>query len=220
MNQTVKSVFSNMMLAAIALFVNGFGVFLTIHANIGAGPWDVLNLGLSHTFNILYGTASISVSLTILLIDIVLKEPIGIAMFIDSIVVGKAVDFFRFIDVIPTPKTVVGSILMILVGLTIMGYTQYFYMKAALGCGPRDTLLVGLSKRLQKFPIGVISIGLLSMATFVGYLLGGPVGLGTILCAFCSGPIMQFAFKTVRFDATRINHQRLREFVKVFIRKK
>lgn len=220
MNQTVKSVFSNMMLAAIALFVNGFGVFLTIHANIGAGPWDVLNLGLSHTFNILYGTASISVSLTILLIDIVLKEPIGIAMFIDAIVVGKAVDLFRFIDVIPTPKTVVGSILMILVGLTIMGYTQYFYMKAALGCGPRDTLLVGLSKRLQKLPIGVISIGLLSMATFVGYLLGGPVGLGTILCAFCSGPIMQFAFKTVRFDATRINHQRLREFVKVFIRKK
>ncbi|MBR4668151.1 MAG: hypothetical protein IKO76_05270, partial [Butyrivibrio sp.] len=70
-----------MVIAAISLFVNGFGVYLTIRANIGAGPWDVLNLGLSKTFGILYGTASVAVSYAILGIDIALKEPIGIAMF-------------------------------------------------------------------------------------------------------------------------------------------
>ena len=78
-----------MVLATVALFINGFGVYLTIHANIGAGPWDVFNLGLSKTFGILYGTASILVSSAILCIDIALKEPIGIAMFIDAVVVGK-----------------------------------------------------------------------------------------------------------------------------------
>lgn len=207
-----------MLSAAAALFVNGLGVYLTIHANIGAGPWDVLNLGLSGTFAILYGTASISVSVSILIIDILMKEPIGIAMFIDAVVVGKAVDFFNYIDVVPVPQTLAGSILMIVIGLTIMGYTQYFYMKAALGCGPRDTLLVGLSRRMKKIPIGVISIGLLSLATFTGYLLGGPVGIGTIICAFCSGPIMQAAFHTVHFDATGISHQRIAESLGVLIK--
>ncbi|HAJ65118.1 MAG TPA: hypothetical protein DCM61_00865, partial [Clostridiales bacterium] len=71
-----------MLIAAASLFINGFGVYLTIQANIGAGPWDVLNLGLSRTLGILYGTASICVSLTILAIDVLLREPIGIAMFI------------------------------------------------------------------------------------------------------------------------------------------
>ncbi len=207
-----------MLSAAAALFVNGLGVYLTIHANIGAGPWDVLNLGLSGTFAILYGTASISVSVSILVIDILMKEPIGIAMFIDAVVVGKAVDFFNYIDVVPVPQTLAGSILMIVIGLTIMGYTQYFYMKAALGCGPRDTLLVGLSRRMKKIPIGVISIGLLSLATLTGYLLGGPVGIGTIICAFCSGPIMQAAFHTVHFDATGISHQRIAESLGVLIK--
>lgn len=220
MNQTRKSIVLNMLLAAVALFINGLGVYLTIHANIGAGPWDVLNLGVSKTTGILYGTASIIISVTILVIDILLKEPIGIAMFIDALVVGKAVDFFNFVDIVPVPKTLVGGIVMILIGLTIMGYTQFLYMKAALGCGPRDTLLVGLSKRLTGIPIGAVSIVLLGMATLIGYLLGGPVGIGTIICAFCCGPIMQFAFTTVKFDATRIKHQNLAEFGRVFISKK
>ena len=89
-----------MLLAAFSLFVNGFGVYLTIQANIGAAPWDVLNLGISRSLGILYGTASISVSLTILVIDILLREPIGLAMFIDAVVVGKAVDFFNMIHAV------------------------------------------------------------------------------------------------------------------------
>ncbi len=218
-NKSKGSILLNMLLAAVALFFNGLGVYLTIHASIGAGPWDVLNLGISKTFGILYGTASIIVSVTILVIDIIMREPIGIAMFIDAIVVGKSVDFFNFIDVIPVPKNLWLSILMLIIGLVIMGYTQFLYMKAALGCGPRDTLLVGLSKRMKKIPIGVISIVLLGLATLGGYLLGGPVGIGTIICAFTCGPIMQFAFITVRFDAAKIRHQNLFESAKVFFQR-
>lgn len=216
-NSSFKNIILNMLLAAFALFLNGFGVYLTMHANIGAGPWDVLNLGISKQLGILYGTASISVSFIILFIDIVMKEPIGIAMIIDSIVVGKSVDFFNFIDIVPVPKSLIGSMFMILVGLTIMGYTQLMYMKAALGCGPRDTLLVGLSKRITKIPIGVVSIVILATATLVGYLLGGPVGIGTIMCAFLAGPIMQFAFMTFKFDATGIKHQNIIESFKVIL---
>ena len=216
-NTNRKSILFNTLMAAISLFFNGLGVYLTIHADIGAGPWDVLSIGVSKTLGILYGSASIAISMTILAIDIALREPIGIAMFIDAVVVGKSVDFFNFIDVIAVPKTIAGSVVMILIGLTIMGYTQYFYMRACLGCGPRDTLLVGLTRRLKKLPIGVVSIALLSLATWFGYLLGGPVGIGTLICAFCSGPIMQFAFMTLHFDATGVSHQRLRESFKILI---
>jgi uncharacterized membrane protein YczE len=206
-NRTGGAIVTNMLLAAVSLFVNGFGVYLTIQANIGAGPWDVLNLGLSKTLGILYGTASIVVSYTILGIDIALREPIGIAMFIDAFVVGKAVDFFNRIGAVPKCDSLVTGIPVMIIGLIIMAYTQYTYMSASLGCGPRDTLLVALAKRAGRIPIGVVSITLLSLATFIGWLLGGPVGIGTLICAFCTGPIMQMAFKSVRFDATRVSSQ-------------
>lgn len=76
-NQSVKAIVLNTLLAAGSLFINGFGIYLTIQANIGAAPWDVLNLGLSKSLVILYGTAAIAVSCTILGIDFLLREPIG-----------------------------------------------------------------------------------------------------------------------------------------------
>ena len=214
-NRTPRAILLNMALAAVSLFANGFGVYLTIQANIGAGPWDVLNLGLSKTLGILYGTASIAVSLTILVIDILLREPIGLAMFIDAVVVGKAVDFFNSLHTVPPCASLLSGIPVMLLGLVIMAYTQFTYMKASLGCGPRDTLLVGLAKRVKKIPIGAVSIALLSAATLIGFLLGGPVGVGTLICAFCTGPIMQFAFRTVGFDATGIRHQPLKDSLRV-----
>ena len=215
-NKTSGSIFLNMLIAAVSLFLNGFGVYLTIRANLGAAPWDVLNLGISSTLGILYGTASIAVSLTILGIDIFLKEPIGLAMFIDAFVVGKAVDFFNWIDAVPKCSSPATGIPTMLIGIVILGYTQYAYMSSALGCGPRDTLLVGLSKRLKRIPIGITSVALLSTATLIGWLLGGPVGIGTLICAFATGPIMQFAFHTVKFEATKVKHQNLRESLAVF----
>ena len=214
-NRTAGAILINMLIAAISLFVNGFGLYLTIRANIGAAPWDVLNLGISKTFGILYGTASIAVSVSILLIDILLKEPIGIAMFIYAIVLGKSVDFFNWIDPIPPCSSLLTGIPLLIAGLFVLAYTQYTYMIASLGCGPRDTLMVGLAKRVRRIPIGVVSIAILGTATLVGWLLGGPVGIGTILCAFGAGPIMQLAFRTVRFDATAIRHQRLRDSFRV-----
>ena len=216
-NRTPGTILLNMLIAAASLFVNGFGVYLTIQANIGAGPWDVLNIGLSRSLGILYGTASIAVSLSILLIDILLKEPIGIAMFIDAVVVGKSVDFFNWIHAVPACQSLWTGIPVMVAGLFILAYTQYTYMIASLGCGPRDTLLVGLAKRVKRVPIGAVSIALLSTATLAGWLLGGPVGIGTLLCAFGTGPIMQLAFTTVRFDATGIRHQRLMDSMKVMM---
>ncbi len=218
-NRTTKAIVANMLLAAVSLFFNGLGVYLTIQANIGAGPWDVLNLGLSKTFGILYGTASVAVSCAILGVDIVLKEPIGIAMFIDAFTVGKSVDLFNRLNLVPRCDSVFAGVPVMLIGLVIMAYTQYTYMSASLGCGPRDTLLVALAKRIKRIPIGAICITMLSIATLIGWILGGPVGIGTLICAFATGPIMQFAFTTVKFDATHVHHQQLFDSIRIFAHK-
>lgn len=214
-NRSVGAILLNMLLAAVSLFVNGFGIYLTIRANIGAAPWDVLNLGVSHTLGIYYGSASIAISLTILLIDILLREPIGLAMFVDAVVVGKSVDFFNWLGLVPKASSLLTAVPMMIAGLFIIAYTQYGYMLASLGCGPRDTLLVGLAKRVEKIPIGAVSIALLGTATLIGWLLGGQVGIGTLIYAFGSGPIMQMAFQSVHFDATHIRHQRLKDSCRV-----
>lgn len=217
-NNTPGMICLHALLAAASLFVNGFGVYLTIQANIGASPWDVLNIGVSQTFGILYGNASVAVSVLILVIDILLKEPIGVAMLIDAVTVGKAVDFFNWLHPIPPCRSWHTGVPMMLAGLVVLAYTQFLYMYASLGCGPRDTLLVGLAKRLKKLPIGAVSIALLSAATLTGWLLGGPVGVGTLLSAFGTGPVMQLAFRTIRFDATKLEHQRIRDSALVFLR--
>ena len=216
-NSTGGRIFLNAVIAAVSLFVNGFGVYLTIQASIGAGPWDVLNLGISGTLGILYGTASVAVSYLILAIDVFMKEPIGIAMFIDALVVGKSVDFFNMNHAVPKAPGVITGIPMMIAGLIIIAFTQFTYMKASLGCGPRDTLLVGLAKRFPRVPIGTVSVCLLSTAILVGWLLGGPVGIGTLICAFCTGPIMQVIFDLVRFDAADVHHQNLKESLGVIL---
>lgn len=213
-NRTRRAIAGNMLLAAASLVAFGFGVYLTIQANIGAGPWDVLNLGLSGSLGVLYGTASIAVSCAILLIDVLLREPIGAAMFLDAFLVGKAVDFFNRLGLVRPCASPLTGIPLMLAGLLVMAYAQYGYMAAALGCGPRDALLVALARRARRIPIGAVSIALLSLATFAGWLLGGPVGVGTLIFAFGAGPIMQLAFRTVGFDATGVRHQHLRETLK------
>ncbi|MBQ6232192.1 MAG: hypothetical protein IJJ80_01650, partial [Clostridia bacterium] len=74
--------------------------------------------------------------------------------------------------------------------------------------------------RLPRWSIGTVSILLLATVLLIGWLLGGPVGIGTLICAFGTGPVMQFAFSTVRFDATGVQHQRLRDSIKILFAKR
>ena len=217
-NKSRCEIITSIFLAFVFLFIYGFGVYLTILAGIGAGPWDVFNLGIANTFGILYGNASIAVSLTILLIDIAMKESIGIAMFVDAITVGKAVDLFNRLAWVPLPKSLFGSILLMVLGLVIMNFSVFFYMLSALGCGPRDTLLVGLKRRTKKIPIGAIGVTLHVIVTIIGYLLGGPVGIGTVIYAVLNGTLLQLVLWLFDYDLTAIRHQNIIESAKILFR--
>ena len=193
--------------AAAGLFFFGFGVYLTIQANIGVGPWDALNLGVADTLHIQYGTASIALSLLILGIDVLLRGKIGVGMILDALIVGKTVDLFNWLSPVQKMTGWFSGLLLMLAGLVVEGFSLYLYMRTGLGCGPRDTLLVQLKKKLPKIPIGLISIVILAVVTLIGWKLGGPVNFGTLVCALLTGPIMQAAFHTVRFKAEDVEHQ-------------
>ena len=220
MNQTPLDVLKNRLLAAFGLFCFGVGVYLTIQANIGVAPWDAFCIVLSQKLGILYGTASIMISLTIVVIDLLLKERIGIGMILDAIVVGKAVDFCNWLNPVPALQNPFAGVLLMLAGLFVMGLSQFIYMKAALTCGPRDSMLVALGKRLPRVPLGVISIGILVIVLAIGWALGGPIGIGTVISTFCMGPMMQLAFSLVKFDAKKVEHQDLLQSFRVLFSKK
>ena len=206
-NNTAWDIAKNSITAALGLMLFGLGVHLTIQANIGVAPWDTLNMGLSKTFGILYGTASVIVSFTIIAIDILLRERIGIGTVLDAIVVGKTVDLLNWLDIVPDMEdNFPVSIGMMLIGLFIMGLGQVVYMRAGLCCGPRDSLMLAINRRLKKLPVGAVSVLMMIIVLLVEWMLGGPIGIGTIVCTFGIGIMMQFAFVITRFEPKDVEH--------------
>ena len=206
-NKISSNITRNSLIATLGLMLFGLGVHLTIQADIGVAPWDALNLGLSKTFGILYGTASVIVSFAIIAVDLLLREPIGIGTVLDAVVVGKTVDLLNWLGIIPSVEdNLPVSVAVMLTGLFIMGLGQVVYMKAGLCCGPRDSLMLAINRRLKKLPVGAVSVLMMIIVLLVGWRLGGPIGIGTIVCTFGIGIMMQFAFVITRFEPKDVEH--------------
>lgn len=202
-----KSIIIGWLKIVIGLLIFSLGVHLTIRANLGLAPWDCLGMGISFQTPLNYGLSMTMIGVMILLIDISIKEKIGFGTIIDALLTGNAVQLFNDIDPFPeTTNTFVG-ILIIVAGLALMAIGQYFYMSSAQGCGPRDALLVGLGQRLSRLPIGVVQILLWGTVLLTGWLLGGPVGIGTIVSTFGSGIVMQTVFTFIKFEPRAIEHR-------------
>lgn len=189
------------------LLIFALGVHLTIRANLGLAPWDCLGMGISYHTPLNYGLSMTAMGVIILIIDLLMKEKIGFGTVIDALLTGNFVQLFNDIDPFPKTKSVWAGILIILAGLALMAIGQYFYMKSAQCCGPRDALLVGLGKRLHKLPIGAVQIILWGAVLLIGWLLGGKVGIGTVVSTFGSGIVMQIIYSIIKFEPREIEHQ-------------
>ena len=219
-NQSLISILKNSLLAAFGLFGFGVGVYLTIQANIGVAPWDTFYLGINKVTGIQYGNISIAASIIIILIDVfVLKERIGIGTLLDAVVVGKTVDLMNWLNLVPAQQNIIVGVILMLIGLFIMGFSQYLYMQAGLSCGPRDSMLVGISKKIPKVKVGYIGTAILITVFILGWLLDGPIGVGTIIAVALQGTLMQVAFNIMKFDPKDITHQNLIQSMKVIFKK-
>ena len=217
--QTKPQIIKEILKSALGLFIFSIGVYLTIQANIGLAPWDCLSMGVSARVGYSYGIVHTVISIIILIIDILLKEKIGYGTILDALLVGNYVDWIGYLKLVPVSDNVAVSCAMVIIGLLIMGYGQYFYMAAAQGCGPRDSLLIALGKRFPRTPIGVVQTFMVGIALLIGWLLGGPVGIGTIISVFGMGSALQLVCKIMHFEPRDVVHKNVLETNRIFFQK-
>lgn len=204
---------------AFGLLIFSFGVHLTIFANIGLAPWDCLSMGVSYHTPLNYGMTVTAFSVLIIGIDLLLKERIGFGTILDALLVGNMVQMFNDLNPLPLNEGVLSGIPIMLIGFVFMAVGQWIYMSGAQCCGPRDMLLVGLGKRLPKIPIGVVEVLLWAAVVFAGWLLGGPIGIGTLISVLGAGLIMQLVLSIVRFEPRDVKNRDCVEVVRILSEK-
>ena len=199
---------------AAGLLVFAFGVHLTIFANIGLAPWDCLGMGVAKHTPLNYGLAMTLIAVAVLIVDLLLKERIGFGTVIDALLTGNFVQMFNDLNPLPENGSLWLGIVIMLAGFVFMALGMWIYMLAGQCCGPRDSLLVGLGKRLRRLPIGLVEILLWAAVLLAGWLLGGPVGIGTLISTVGAGAGMQLVYHLVRFEPRDVRHRDIPEVIR------
>jgi uncharacterized membrane protein YczE len=171
------------------LFGYGFSMAMMIKASLGLDPWDVLHQGLTRYLPFSFGTVTIIVGAIVLLLWIPLRQWPGLGTVSNVFVIGLAADFGLW--VLPAPDSLIVRIVFLVVAVVANGLAGAAYIGSHFGPGPRDGLMTGLvartggSVRLIRTSIELTVLG-------IGFLLGGTVGVGTVLYAIAIGPLVQF----------------------------
>lgn len=200
------------------LFLFGLGIVFTISANIGYSPWDILSAGLAKLLGISFGQSSILQGIVYVLIVWLGKEAIGLGTLFNMVCIGMYVDLIRGAGIIVPGESYVMRYLFFFIGLVIVCFASYEYISSGFGAGPRDALMVLITRR-TPLSVGVSRTVLESTAAVVGFLLGGPLGIGTLLAAVCTGFIMEIVFKIFKFKPTDVKHETLLDSLKMLTKK-
>jgi len=195
----------NLLRLVLGLLLYALGIVLSINANLGVAPWDTFHQGLSNLINVTFGQASIIVGFIIVLLNLYLKENIGIGTILNMVVIGLFVDLIFNCNIIPIMDGFISGLVMIILSMFVIALASFCYIGAKFGSGPRDGLMVGLTKK-TGYPVGLIR-GLIELSVlFIGFLLGGKVGIGTVILAFGIGPTVQFTFDKLDFKVSDVEH--------------
>lgn len=183
----------------LALLTGGlvaFGVSnaMLLLATLGVGPWDVLHQGLSRSLGLGVGTWSILVSFLLLLVWIPLRQRPGVGTLANAVVVGLVID--AVLGAVEPPHGLVARVALLVGAVLLNAVATGAYIGAGLGPGPRDGLTTGLAARGHSIRVVRTSIEVLVLA--LGWLLGGTVGVGTVLFALAIGPLTHLTIPRLR----------------------
>ncbi|PKG22651.1 YczE/YyaS/YitT family protein [Niallia nealsonii] len=196
-----------------------FSTVMAIKSNLGSSPWDVFHQGLSNLFGITIGQASIIVGLIIVIIVSMLGIKIGFGTLANMLIIGCFIDLIMHINIIPTSNNLFSGVLLMIGSMFANAIGSYLYIGCEMGCGPRDGLMVVLVKLTSK-PVGRIRFFIESIALITGYILGGTVGIGTLLTVFGIAYCVQIVYKLFNFDIKGLKHKDVKEgfiFIKACI---
>lgn len=173
----------------------GLGVAIMLAAGVGLGPWSVFHEGLSAVTGLTFGRVLQLVGLVVIGIAWTLtQQRPGPGTIMNMLLVGPWVDFFGAQAWLPTMTTLGAGLVQFVVGTVVVGIASGMYIAARFGAGPRDGLVLGLS-RLSRWSVRRTRTGLEALVLALGFLLGGSVGLGTVLFALLVGPAMQLSLR-------------------------
>lgn len=176
------------LLAGLALF--GAAVAVMAQAGLGLGPWEAFHQGISRQTGMALGTVSILVGIPVLALWWPIGVRPGIGTLLNIAVIGTVTNLC--LPLLPAPSDLAARLAMMLAGVLGIGVASGLYLAADLGAGPRDGLMTGLHRRFG-WPIFAVRTTLEVGVLAAGWLLGGTVGLGTLVFAFGIGPIVQWA---------------------------
>ena len=181
------------------LFLFAVGSVTSLYSGLGMAPWGVFHVGLSAGSGLTLGQVTQLVGLAVLLLGWGLGFPPGFGTVMNMFFIGWFTDRVIESGIVPKPTDLAGQVALLLMSIVMIGAGSLFYLRVQLGAGPRDGLMVGLVRKLDRqvwLVRGSIEISVLVL----GFLLGGPVGVGTVVTAFTVGYSVQAAFKLGKFE--------------------
>jgi len=181
----------------LGLYLVGLGLAMMIHTGLGVPPWDVLSQGLQVQTGWSFGTCAVVISAIVLLVWIPIKQQPGLGTIINAVLIGPFADLSK--PLMPELDGWLANLVWMALGLFSVALGAGLYISANLGAGPRDGLMVGLT-RVSGWPFWVIRTIGESVVLITGWLLGGTVGIGTALFAISIGTLMQMTMKWFGFD--------------------
>lgn len=188
----------------VGLCLFGTGIWLGLVAHLGVGPWDVLAGGLAQKLGTPFGRTAIGVSVVVFLIGLAARVRPGLGTVLNVVVIGAVIDLLLATPLLTGlgDEAVALRLVATLSGIACVAAGSALYLGAHLGPGPRDGLMVAIATR-TGWPVGLARAVLEISVLVVGILLGGPVGVGTVLFALGIGPAVQVAFRVLRQTPVR-----------------
>jgi uncharacterized membrane protein YczE len=180
------------------LFLCAGGIVAFLEAELGLPPWDVLHQGLAEQTPLSFGAANVAVSVVVLAASALLGARIGLGTVLNALLIGTFVIGLTAIETVDelSDSALGGRVVLMGAALALFGVGSALYIGADLGAGPRDSLMVVASRRLGV-RLGVSRTAIELVALVVGVVLGGTVGVGTLVFALGIGPAVELSFRAL-----------------------
>jgi uncharacterized protein len=179
----------------LGLWAFGTGEALLVSSTLGNAPWTVLAQGLSTRLPMSIGMATFATSVVVLLLWIPLRERPGLGTISNAIVIAVALQVM--ISVLPSPTGTPVRLVFVLLGIAVIGIGSGLYLTTNLGPGPRDGWMTGIHRR-TGWPISAVRLAIEATVVVIGWLLGGTVGIGTVLFALLVGPAVGYGLRVAQ----------------------
>lgn len=169
------------------LTLYGVSMAMIVNADLGLDPWDVLHQGVARTFDWRLGLVTIGVSVAVLLLWIPIRQRPGLGTILNAVMVGGVFELVA--PILPHDlDSVVARSFLLVGGVLVNAVATAMYIGAGLGPGPRDGLMTGIASR--GLPVRWVRTTIEIVVLSLGWLLGGSVGIGTVLYALAIGPLV------------------------------